>query len=51
MVHGRAREAVEATIAELCREVAWPAAALFSTRRFKQRGARYFAAAGATADA
>ncbi len=45
MVHGRARGEVEATIARLQGLAAWPAAALFSTRRFKQQGARYFAAA------
>lgn len=45
MVHGRERDAVLARIAELrashgLDEV--PHAVLFSTRRFKQRGARYF---------
>jgi siroheme decarboxylase len=45
MIHGRARQAVldriEAIAATLDL-VAYPHAVLFSTRRFKQRGARYF---------
>jgi DNA-binding Lrp family transcriptional regulator len=45
MVHGRERDAVLARIAELRATHgldAVPHAVLFSTRRFKQRGARYF---------
>ena len=48
MVHGRERAAVLARIAALRAEHGLddvPQAVLFSTRRFKQRGARYFAAA------
>ena len=44
MVHGRDREAVEASLARIAREDAldaFPAAILFSGRCFKQRGARY----------
>ncbi|MCP4329658.1 MAG: Lrp/AsnC family transcriptional regulator [Alphaproteobacteria bacterium] len=47
MIHGRNREAVEGLIAEAasaCRLGAIPRETLFSTRRFKQRGARYDAA-------
>ncbi len=48
MVHGRERVAVLARIAALRAEhglEAVPHAMLFSTKRFKQQGARYFAAA------
>lgn len=48
MVHGRERAVVLARIAALRAEhglEATPHAVLFSTKRFKQRGARYFAAA------
>lgn len=44
MIHGKDREWVEARIAQLNGEVGLddlPQAALFSRRRFKQRGARY----------
>lgn len=44
MIHGKDREWVEARIAHLNSEVGLeglPQAALFSQRRFKQRGARY----------
>jgi siroheme decarboxylase len=47
MVHGRERAAVLERIERLRAEhglVGVPHAVLFSTRRFKQRGARYFAA-------
>ena len=43
MVHGRSREEVRPLIEGLSRLVALPSQALFSTRRFKQCGARYFA--------
>ncbi len=49
MVHGRERPAVLERIGQLRGEYGLadvPHAVLFSTRRFKQRGARYFAAAG-----
>jgi DNA-binding Lrp family transcriptional regulator len=42
MVHGRSREAVEPVIERLCRIAGHPCEALFSLRRFKQCGARYF---------
>jgi DNA-binding Lrp family transcriptional regulator len=42
MVHGRSREAVEPVIEHLCRVAGHPCQALFSLRRFKQCGARYF---------
>jgi len=45
MVHGRDRTAVRAAIAsaiEACDLGAYPQAVLFSSRRFKQAGARYF---------
>jgi DNA-binding Lrp family transcriptional regulator len=48
MVHGRERGAVLARIDQLLDEhglAGLPHAVLFSTRRFKQRGARYRAAA------
>ena len=48
MVHGRERAAVEALIAQALAEsgcARLPHATLFSTRRFKQTGGRYFAAA------
>jgi DNA-binding Lrp family transcriptional regulator len=44
MVHGRDRTAVQAQIADIARTTGlsvFPHALLFSTRRFKQRGARY----------
>jgi DNA-binding Lrp family transcriptional regulator len=43
MVHGRSREEVQPVIEHLGRLAGLPAQALFSTRRFKQCGARYFA--------
>jgi siroheme decarboxylase len=43
MVHGRSREEVLPVIEGLSRLAGLPAQALFSTRRFKQCGARYFA--------
>ncbi|MDP1611851.1 MAG: Lrp/AsnC family transcriptional regulator [Sulfuritalea sp.] len=43
MVHGRSREEAEPAIARLGRLAGLPAEVLFSTRRFKQCGARYFA--------
>ncbi len=43
MVHGRSREEVQPLIERLGRLTGLPAQALFSTRRFKQCGARYFA--------
>ncbi len=48
MVHGRDRAAVRAAIAsaiEACALGAYPQAVLFSRRRFKQAGARYFSSA------
>src|SRR6185369_6022587 len=48
MIHGRHRLEVEARLAELagdCGLAAYSGAVLFSRRRFKQRGARYGAAA------
>jgi len=42
MVHGRSREDVQPVIEHLSRVAGLPAQALFSTRRFKQCGARYF---------
>lgn len=42
MVHGRSREAVEPIIDRLCLVAGYPCEALFSLRRFKQCGARYF---------
>ena len=45
MVHGRSREEVQPKIDRLSRLAGLPAHALFSTRRFKQCGARYFAEA------
>ncbi len=48
MLHGRDRAAVEATLQRLAREeglAGYPHAVLFSTRCFKQRGARYADAA------
>ena len=48
MIHGRNREEVEANLAHLveaCGLQEIPHAVLFSTRRFKQRGARYHSAA------
>ncbi len=47
MVHGRSREAVVPVIERLNRIAGSRGEALFSTRRFKQCGARYFADAGA----
>lgn len=43
MVHGRSREEVQPVIERLSQVAGQPAQALFSTRRFKQCGARYFA--------
>jgi DNA-binding Lrp family transcriptional regulator len=43
MVHGRSREEVQPVIERLSRLAELPAQALFSTRRYKQCGARYFA--------
>lgn len=43
MVHGRSRAEVQPVIDHLSRLAGLPAQALFSTRRFKQCGARYFA--------
>lgn len=45
MVHGRSRAEVEPVIDRLSRIAGYPAEALFSLRRFKQCGAKYFAAA------
>ncbi|WP_310451945.1 Lrp/AsnC family transcriptional regulator [Sulfuritalea sp.] len=45
MVHGRSRDEVQPVIDRLSRLAGLPAQALFSTRRFKQCGARYFAEA------
>jgi DNA-binding Lrp family transcriptional regulator len=42
MVHGRSREEVLPVIERLCRIAGYPCEALFSLRRFKQCGARYF---------
>jgi DNA-binding Lrp family transcriptional regulator len=42
MVHGRSREAVEPVIERLCQVAGYPCKALFSLRRFKQCGAKYF---------
>jgi DNA-binding Lrp family transcriptional regulator len=42
MVHGRSREEVEPIVERLCRTAGYHCDVLFSTRRFKQRGARYF---------
>ena len=42
MVHGRSREEVQPVIERLGRLAGVPTQALFSTRRFKQCGARYF---------
>ena len=47
MVHGRSREEVQPVIERLSRLAGLPAQTLFSTRRFKQCGARYFAEAPA----
>ena len=43
MVHGRSREEVGPVIERLSRQAGLPGLTLFSTRRFKQCGARYFA--------
>lgn len=43
MVHGRSREEAQPVIERLIRLAGVPGQALFSTRRFKQCGARYFA--------
>ncbi len=48
MVHGRSREEVQPVIEHLSRLAGLPAQALFSTRRFKQCGARYFAQTATT---
>ena len=50
MIHGHDRQRVESQIRQLiegCEMTAWPTAILFSTRCFKQRGARYVPASGA----
>ena len=47
MVHGRSRDEAQPVIERLGRLVGIPGQALFSTRRFKQCGARYFAEAAA----
>ena len=49
MVHGRSREDVQPVIERLGRIAGRPGQALFSTRRFKQCGARYFAEAAVPA--
>ncbi len=46
MVHGRSREEAQPRIDRLGRLAGLPAQALFSTRRFKQCGARYFVEVG-----
>jgi DNA-binding Lrp family transcriptional regulator len=48
MVHGRSREGAQPVIDRLAAIVGAPATALFSTRRFKQCGARYFAETAAS---
>ncbi len=45
MVHGRSREEVEPVIGRLRQVARYPSETLFSTRRFKQCGARYLATA------
>jgi siroheme decarboxylase len=45
MVHGRSREDVAPIIERLCALAGYPCEALFSVRRYKQCGAKYFAAA------
>jgi len=42
MVHGRSREEVEPIIERLCHLAGYPCEVLFSLRRFKQCGAKYF---------
>lgn len=42
MVHGRSRAEVEPVIQRLCEVAGYPCTVLFSLRRFKQCGARYF---------
>jgi DNA-binding Lrp family transcriptional regulator len=42
MVHGRSREEVEPIIEHLCQLAGYPCEVLFSLRRFKQCGAKYF---------
>jgi len=49
MVHGRSRREVEGVVERLSALAGYPAQALFSRRRFKQCGARYFDAAAASA--
>ncbi|MDA8258656.1 MAG: Lrp/AsnC family transcriptional regulator [Betaproteobacteria bacterium] len=51
MVHGRSREDAQPVIERLGRIAGRPGHALFSTRRFKQCGARYFAESAAPAGA
>lgn len=46
MVHGRSRDEVEPVIERLCRVAGHPCESLFSLRRFKQCGAKYFDASG-----
>ena len=43
MVHGRSREEAQPVIERLAAMAGAPTTVLFSTRRFKQCGARYFA--------
>ncbi|NTV12013.1 MAG: Lrp/AsnC family transcriptional regulator [Zoogloea sp.] len=46
MIHGKSRDEVEAQRKDIAARLgldAWPHAVLFSTRRFKQQGARYLA--------
>lgn len=45
MVHGRSREEVAPIIERLCGLAGYPCEALFSVRRYKQCGAKYFEAA------
>ena len=47
MVHGRSREEAQPVIERLAAMAGAPTTVLFSTRRFKQCGARYFADAAA----
>jgi hypothetical protein len=42
MVHGRSRDEAQPVIERLVAIAGAPATVLFSTRRFKQCGARYF---------
>jgi DNA-binding Lrp family transcriptional regulator len=51
MVHGRSRDDAQPVIERLGRIAGVPGQALFSTRRFKQCGARYFTETAAPTDA